>query len=236
MRYDYVPESHAAHEAYDPFAVTRTPFPEPAVSSRDGVTAYTAPGPVTVLAALAKQHGWQVITQYATGYMPHGTTGKPGHELRESIAVRFGGHPDTERQAYAVYAHPIRSKQWQWQHVMIWGPDLPPFAGCGLAELKTFLALPQLSTGSLLEWVRHLRNDAKEVELLQKRRDAFRKQVRAEVNTFPADWAGTSWPGQLCGALVQAWNVFQRADGLYTSEELSKIIASSKSTDREGRR
>jgi hypothetical protein len=135
-----VPESHAAHEAYDPWAVEPLPFPAPEASSRTPwPTELEVPSSVLKLRWEAEQKwGWLVKTQYARGRMPHATTGRPG-ALVHTVALRFGGHRLTGRQAYAVYRSPVARLAWAWGGVWIWGPDLPPFGQCGVTELREFL-------------------------------------------------------------------------------------------------
>jgi hypothetical protein len=151
VRYSQFPESNAAHEAYDPFRQEREPYPAPVVSSRQE-SAFLAPAPVLKLAEFAREAGWDVRTQYAQGYPPHGSTGRPG-ALRDSIAVIFGNHPLTDRQAYACYEKTASGSAWSWSGIMIRGSDLPPFSGCGVEELKHFLATPGMFAHDLRGWV-----------------------------------------------------------------------------------
>lgn len=140
---------------HDPFAVTREPFPAPRRTSRDDPTTWHLlyPAPVLKLAEFAREHSWEVRTQYSQGHMPHATTGRPG-PLRDLIALRFGAHPMTDRQAYAVYSRPAGGGTWTWGGVMIWGPDLPPYGGCGITELREYLGDHAFndSTSQVLSW------------------------------------------------------------------------------------
>lgn len=151
MRYSYVPESDAAHEAYDPWAVEVEPYPKPVVTSRQE-SAFLAPRPVLHLAEFALELGWDVRKQYAQGYPPHGSTGRPG-ALKDSIAVIFGNHPLTDRQAYACYEKTASGSAWSWNGIMIRGSDVTPYAGCGVEHLKYFLSTPDMPAHLVAEWV-----------------------------------------------------------------------------------
>lgn len=139
--------------AHDPFAVTREPFPPPNIISRiEDSWPLIAPRPVMTLAEFAREHSWEVRMQYSQGNMPHATTGRPG-ALKDLIALRFGAHPMTDRQAYAVYSRSVPSGTWTWSSVMIWGPDLPPYGGCGITELRWYLDHADLGEWFLRKWV-----------------------------------------------------------------------------------
>ena len=107
-------------------------YPPPSVSSRDGVQPAGWPGPVIALAAAAESLGWRFQLAYASGCMPHATTGRPGAE-RESFSVQFarGGY-----QGYAIYAGKA------WQSIMVTGRDLPPFGKLGRTDLGAWLREP----------------------------------------------------------------------------------------------
>lgn len=136
---------------YNELVQGKEPYPAPVVTSRQE-SAFLAPAPVLKLAEFAREAGWDVRTQYAQGYPPHGSTGRPG-ALRDSIAVCFGNHPLTDRQAYACYEKAASGSGWAWNGIMIRGSDLPPFAGCGVEELKHFLATPGMFAHDLKGWV-----------------------------------------------------------------------------------
>ena len=153
MRYSQFPESNAAHEAYDPWVVEREPYPAPLINSRGPMAlTFPLPAPVLKLAEFAREAGWDVRMQYAQGYPPHGSTGRPG-ALKDSIAVIFGNHPLTDRQAYACYEKTASGGAWSWNGIMIRGSDFPPFAGCGVEDLKHFLATPSMFAHDLKGWV-----------------------------------------------------------------------------------
>lgn len=130
------------------------PFPAPVRTSRQE-SAFLAPQPVLLLAEFAREVSWQVRMQYAQGHASHGSTGKPG-ALRDSIALRFGAHPLTERAAYACYERAASGGTWSWS-TMIWGPDLPPYSSCSVTELKEFLSAPERSTSAVMAWVRGIK-------------------------------------------------------------------------------
>lgn len=135
--------------------LTEEPFPLPVRTSRDADWMdIQAPAPVLALAEFARRHSWEVRTQYSRGSFPHAVTGRPG-ALKDGIGLRFGAHPMTRRQAYAVYTRTVKPQgAWTWTSVMIWGPDLPPFGGCGITELKTYLQAPDEVD---LEWIADIR-------------------------------------------------------------------------------
>src|SRR5512142_1925860 len=116
--------------AHDPFFSPVEPFPAPTFDTRqttnDGMI---IPTPVLNLAQFAREHSWEVRTQFSQGHFPHATTGRPG-ALKDVIGVRFGAHPMTDRQAYAIYARTASDRGgkgvWSWESFMVWGPDLPP--------------------------------------------------------------------------------------------------------------
>lgn len=219
MRYAYIPESDAAHDAYDPYAIIREPFPAPLRSSRISISGVQVPTPVLSLVEFARENSWEVRTQYSQGCMPHATTGRPG-VLKDLIGVRFGAHPMTPRQAYAVYSRNASGGGWAWSSVMIWGPDLPPYRGCGISELKAYLMMcPTTGTVALGMWVRDLKEIAANGEMLRKRREAARKDVK-DMNMA----------GRTRG------DIYEHVMTFYTVEEVDKIIAGMKTTDREGMR
>lgn len=106
---------------YDPMILARryaepemTAFPEPEVTSRDGV-----PGPVkravTAMEDYAAFYGWRTCTTYARGHVPHGSTGKPGPDSRDSLAVRM---QCGDRRAVAVYVG--ADTAWSWATLYVW--------------------------------------------------------------------------------------------------------------------
>lgn len=131
-------------------------FPAPLHHSRESFPAHMGaklfPAPVLKLATFAREYSWEVRTQYSQGCMPHAITGRPG-ALKALIGLRFGAHPMTDRQAYAVYSRPVSGGAWTWASVAIWGPDLPPYLGCGITELKEYLSEPDIPVIPLLAWV-----------------------------------------------------------------------------------
>lgn len=180
MIYSYVPESQAGHDSFDPFRVKVGTYPPPEyvgtaveypkkITTRMDLGCVSVPAPVSSLAEYAFEHGWKVHLQYSRGCFPHGTTGKPT-AVRHVIGLRFGDHPDTSRQAYAVYSAPVSSGAWSWSSVQIWGPDLPPYGGCGVTELKAYLHEVGIRSSSeaMLSWVDDLRTIAANREALRK--------------------------------------------------------------------
>jgi hypothetical protein len=141
-------------EATLPFLIAE-PFPAPLIESRSSSSrtmTNLCPSSVMKLAEFAREYSWEVRTQFSQGCIPHATTGRPS-ALKDLIGLRFGAHPMTQRQAYAVYSRNASGGAWTWSSIMIWGPDLPPFAGCGITELKEFLRVPDRPTPNMLAWV-----------------------------------------------------------------------------------
>jgi len=160
-----------------------TPYPSPEYvgtvveyPNLFGTAESRTPAPVLSLAGYAFEYGWKVHLQYSRGYFPHGTTGKPT-AVRHVIGLRFGDHPDTTRQAYAVYSASVSSGAWSWTSIQIWGPDLPPYGGCGMSELKAYLheVGARSNTEAMLSWVADLRTVAANSEALRKYLAAQRK-------------------------------------------------------------
>ena len=204
-----------------PEGVPDEPFPEPQRTSREAGGFFT-PTAVLSLQQYAIEHGWEVRTQYSVGNVPHATTGKPG-ELRELVGIRFGRHPMTERMAYAVYSRRKDYGGWSWGSVMVWGPDLPPFAGCGVTELKAYLQAPGIDTEAIRAWVDDLKAIKQNGDGLRKMRTRMRTEVKNLTN------AGESLA-----------DVVKHAEGVFTRDEVVKILEiaskSGKDTNREGLR
>jgi hypothetical protein len=157
----------------------RTPFPAPVVSSLPArALTFPVPGPVLKLAEFARELSWEVRMQYAQGNMPHAATGRAG-ALKDLIGLRFGAHPMTDRQAYAVCSRPAGGGTWAWGSVMIWGPDLSPYGGCGITELKDYLVHPDRSADVLKSWVSVIR--------WQRAEQAAAVKARPKVPAKPKD-------------------------------------------------
>lgn len=192
------------------------PYPAPAVTSLQE-SAFLAPAPVHQLAEMAREAGWDVRTQYAQGYPPHGSTGRPG-ALKDSIAVIFGNHPLTDRQAYACYEKTASGSAWTWSGIMVWGPDLPPFTGCGVTDLKTFLSNADMPAIWVAKWVA----DIKALRAAQADDTKIRTAMRKEIRDL--DMAGESI-SRIC----------EHAASIYSPEEVRKILATvSKKAEKEG--
>lgn len=204
-------------------AVTGEPFPAPRVTSRSQVP-FMAPPAVLKLSEFAREHSWEVRTQISQGSFPHGTTGRPS-ALKDAIGVRFGAHPMTTRQAYAVYARTAPKSAWAWTSIMIWGLDLTPYAGCGITELKHYLSTPTESAEVVREWVQALKRAAAATEEARKRRARIRAQIIkvATEGRFASarQESRLEWDRE-----DQAWRskVADLADGVFTSEEVAALI------------
>lgn len=140
---------------YNELVAGKEPYPAPVTTSRE-VSAFPMPQPVMSLAEFAREAGWDVRVQYAQGYPPHGSTGRPG-ALKDSIAIIFGGHPITDRQAYACYEKTASGSAWTWNGISIRGSDVTPYGGCGITELKEFLSTPERTASAVAAWVRGIK-------------------------------------------------------------------------------
>lgn len=88
------------------------PFPDPIVSSRDGLMPFTMK-PVEQLEAYAKARGLDTLVQYACGYLPSGVNGKPLKGSRDSFSIRM---QRKHFRAVALYvAGTSSSSPWSWQ-------------------------------------------------------------------------------------------------------------------------
>lgn len=143
--------------------VARVLFPAPLVTSREPwPDDVPVPSSVKELCADGVVEGWLFRRTYSRGFMPHATTGRPGAE-KHLIAVRFGGHRQTARQAYAVYERPVRGKTWAWASVWGWGPALPPVGLRNVTTLRTFLGTWQYDDAAMLAWVDWMRLKGRDV-------------------------------------------------------------------------
>lgn len=142
------------------------------------------PQAVLSLAEYARENSWEVRAQYTRGRFPHGTTGRPGAE-KHVISLRFGGHPMTDRQAYAIYATSVAgTPAWTWGSIAIWGPDLPPFLGCGVTELREYLGgVGLIESFDVNVWVRDIKRGREFAERARKAREAKRAEIRREFST-----------------------------------------------------
>lgn len=136
------------------------------------------PQPVMSLAEYARENSWEVRCQYTRGRLPHGSTGHPGAE-KHVISLRFGGHPMTDRQAYAVYARAVSGGTWAWQSVAVWGPALPPYLGCGITELRTYLGEgATFHDAGMLKWIGERKAELANGEAARKQREVARREIR----------------------------------------------------------
>jgi hypothetical protein len=201
----------------------REPYPAPEVSSRDGHEV-KLPSAVEKLAQFARTARWEVIAQSSMGNVPHGSTGRPT-ALKRLAALRFGGHP-SGRQAYVVYEAPARTESWKPRSIMIWGPDLPPYAHCSMNDLKTFLSGQEtLTSERLRKWVAELEKARQASEAHQKRRMTVRRQILkvADDGRFRAGQAEDRKEYDL---LEREWRgkVADLQDGVFSSEEVAAML------------
>jgi hypothetical protein len=171
------------------------------------------------------------------GSPPQARTGRPT-ALKQLVALRFGAHPMTDRQAYAVYESPASRSTWKPRSVMIWGPDLPPYAHCGVEALRLFLAEKALRPAAEVRtWVRGMERERRASEAFRKRRDSVRKQIRkvADEGRLAASRAETR---QEYAEIDAAWRekVADLQDGVFSSDEVAEMIdpARRRGTFREG--
>lgn len=137
------PPAEVIAEFPKPTYVGSVVMDEPAFLGLDGIA---APSSVLTLAEYARKQSWEVRAQYTRGCFPHATTGRPGAE-QHVISLRFGGHPMTDRQAYAIHSRAVAGDgAWTWKSVAVWGPDLPPYLGLGITGLELFLDEPARAT------------------------------------------------------------------------------------------
>jgi hypothetical protein len=168
-----------AHDPWSDFC--RELFPQPRLTSRDIPPMDVAPTAVLKLAEYAREHSWEVRTQYSQGHFPHAITGRPG-VLKDVIGVRFGAHPVTDRQAYAVYSRNASGGTWAWTSFMVWGPDLSPAKLYDLAALKAYLMMcPDSSGEALTLWTSDLRMIEDNRKALAKRTATARPAKPKEV-------------------------------------------------------
>jgi hypothetical protein len=100
------------------------------------------PDSVTKLVQFARAYGWEARVRYSRGRGQHGTTGKPT-SLSHLLAVALGWHPESRREAVAVYVRPVSgSTSWTWKTVYVWGPDMAPLK-INREDLDLFLESPQ---------------------------------------------------------------------------------------------
>lgn len=120
--------------------------------------------------------GWTTRCLHSRGWEPRGS-----HV--ELLTVRFS-YPRNRRGAYATYRRLVRDDEslgpWGWDSIYVWGPDLPPFGGCGVTELKHYLAHQAgWDEVELDEWVTGVRGGRQDAAEAKKQRDADRAHVRA---------------------------------------------------------
>lgn len=155
-------------------------FPAPVRTSREiGEPLVSEPVAVAKLRMDAERLGWRVIQQYSRGSLPHSTTGRPGAK-KDLYALRFGGHPSTARQAFAIYSRNVAGGAWSWSSMMVWGPDLPPYPYFNLALMTQFLREgPGMTAEQMQAWIQDLRETSAAADAWRKQRETARKAVRA---------------------------------------------------------
>ncbi len=169
------------------------------------------PRPVHDLERFAQVAGWRTRVVWSRGWEPAGS-----HV--DLMSVRFSW-PNTGRGAFAVYRSLVRDEgvkqTWAWSSVYVWGPDLAPFGGCGVTELKHYLKhQASWDAMELEEWVTGIRGGRGEAKAAADQR----KADRAEVKRLAA--AGVRPESLLMSVPVkrQGW----------TAEDVAKILAPAK--------
>jgi hypothetical protein len=114
-----------------PPAEPRELYPAPEVTSRDGVAGPEKRAVRDMVRAVGAT-GWAAKVTYAKGHVPHATTGRPGAEPRESLAVRMWRG---DQRAVAVYVD--HGAGWSWDTLWILGehPRKYPAVTAFLVEL-----------------------------------------------------------------------------------------------------
>jgi hypothetical protein len=118
---------------------------------------------------------------------------------------------------------------------MIWGPDLPPYAHCSMADLRAYLAEKVYETETALRaWVADLEKGRQAGEAHQKRRMTVRRQILkvADEGRFRAGQAETR---QEFAVLDAQWRekVADLQDGVFTSEEVAVMLGRRRGTYKE---
>ncbi len=206
-------------------------YPAPAYTSRDEHEA-KLPSAIRKLAELARALGWGVIAQSSMGNVPHARTGRPT-ALKRLAALRFGAHP-SGRRAYVVYEAPERTDTWKPRSIMIWGPDLAPYAHCSSNELRYYLAdMANWPEPYLMNWVFDLEKARQASEAFKKRRDTVRRQIVKTANDGMLE-AGRAEDRQEYARIEREWRekVADLQDGVFTSEEVVVMLERRRRTYR----
>ncbi len=217
-------------EATQPIKINE--YPAPAYTSRDA-TSVKLPSAVAKLAQFAQERRWEVIAQSSMGSVPHARTGRPT-ALKRLAALRFGNHP-SGRRAYAVYEASATREDWKPRSIMIWGPDLAPYAHCPMADLKAYLThYARMDEPYLMNWVFDLEKARQASEAFKKRRETVRRQIVKTANDGMLE-AGRAEDRQEFARLDRQWRekVADLQDGVFTSEEVAAILERRRGTYRE---
>lgn len=197
--------------------------PAPEVGSTDRLPdGFVVPDSVT---RLQDQPGWQSRVTYARGYGVHATQGKPT-ALVHSLAVRFR-HP-CGRAAVAVYEKPVRGGTWTWRSVWIWGADLIWYGGCGVTELREYLAHQHgWSTAELDAWVHGIKARRSEQERAAQEREVRKRSILAAWRN-----RGPSKAWAPCAACLDRHKIAR--DHRVELEYVKQLIKSQKGTKEAG--
>jgi len=208
-------------------------YPAPEYTSRDSHDV-KLPSAVQKLAQFAREQRWGVIAQSSMGSVPHARTGRPS-ALKRLVALRFGDRVGSDRRAYVVYESPAAREDWKPRSIMIWGPDLPPYAHLGSADLRLYLAKKvHLPESHLKRWVAEIEKQRQASEAHQKRRMTVRRQIVKTANDGMQE-AGRAEDRQEYARIDREWRskVADLQDGVFTSEEVVTMLQRRGGTYRE---
>ena len=168
------------------------PYPAPEWTSRDGVDV-PAPGAVSILAAFARERGWDVRVQTSRGARPHSTTGRP-----LKVATLWGAVFSLDGGRRAAYA--VRDSA-TWTSVMLWGDVFPFFPLATVTDLRTYIDARGDVDAAWFDAIRARHAEAGERSAAQRECDAGR-HPEAGVETLD----GVSW----CVACGNSWQASGR--------------------------
>lgn len=212
MRYSYVPESDAAHDAYDPWAIGRAVMAPPSVTSRHPWPAdVVPPSSVRALGLLAQDNGWTVELCYSRRFDEQIISVRCDHEMPSDVRLR----------AVALYRKATARGAWAWSGFRVMASGSWPRPVFLLAEFSAVLmegwrgTVPALMS-ALDDFAEINANGA----ALAKRRTAARKIIRAE---------------HARGVPAFAISLMLGVQGCYDVEGVLKVIASTPVKVSEGR-
>lgn len=172
-----------------PAVAEREAYPLPEWTSRDarGTDSTGAPEPVLTLAGDVRARGGWAHVQSSRGRPPHGATGAP-----TAVRTLWGVVMRGVGGSWGAYA--VRDAS-TWRSVMLWGPEVPWFAGASVTDLREFIAADGRVAPEWFDAVRARETDRKARE---KAREACNKGVHVDQGAIGCvTWCavcGHSWP------------------------------------------